>query len=143
MAAETVKVKEVSGPNPRGWFEISLEDGRVLSSKSEEVVAVARNLLGAEVEADITEVQKGQYKNTYLNEINGVGDKPKASSGSRSAPSGGGGARNAETQRQIRLQWSYGRAVELLMASGDTVDFDDATKAKLDAWSEYLFDKTK
>jgi hypothetical protein len=83
---------------------------------------------------------------TSLNEINGVGGKAsgsKASSGSRSAPSGGGGTRNAETQRQIRLQWSYGRAVELLMASGDTVDFDDATKAKLDAWSEYLFDKTK
>ena len=123
MALETVTVKDVGEPNSYGYREIFLEDGRKASTKDEDIAKAAFAKRGEPVEAFITTSKKGNFTNTYLNMIDGVGStKPPARSGRSSSSTNGGGRTPAEN-KAIAQQWAIGRAVELLAASGAEFDF--------------------
>jgi hypothetical protein len=129
---ETVKVRDVE-KSGTGWYEITLEDDRTISTKNQAMADAAFASRGTEVEVEINEVQKGTYTNRYLNKFGDIGDtKPK------SAPrSGGGGARPEKNQEAIRKQWAFGRALELLRDSQEEYSFplstEDFQKVQLQA----------
>jgi hypothetical protein len=121
MSTQTVEVVEVDGPNPQGWFEITLEDGTKVSTRDEIVAKEAFQNRGTEVEANISEVVKGRFTNRYLNEINGVRGKAPKRTGSpaEKAPA----PAPSKDNERIARQWAYGRATELLIASDTEFTF--------------------
>lgn len=150
MATETVTVDKVERTD-RGWFEVHLTDGRVASTKDKAIAEKANATRGAELEADINVVTNGRFENVYLNMLDGVGKKPAKSNGSSTrstsnipaaAPRGG---RDPEVQEQIRKQWAFGRAVELLALTQEEISLplSDDVKSKLDLTAGWLLDQTK
>lgn len=121
---ETVKIKDVQ-KNSRGWYEVTLEDDdRVLATKDDKLSEVATASIGGAVEVEVNTRTKGNFTNHYLQEINGVKESKSFTRSPASAPrSNGGGGRDAATQERIARQWAYGRAIELLMASDESVSF--------------------
>ena len=145
---ETITVTTVSGPNERGWYKVALGDGRETDTKDEKIVQAARKAAaeGAEVEAKINESKRGKFTTLYLNELAGVGEeRPTGAAKTPSTPGRSYGGKDQATQDRINHQWALGRAVELLMASGEefTLPLDDATKSKLETTAGYLRDQTK
>lgn len=150
---ETVTVQDVEKTSS-GWFEITLEDDeRKLSTKSQELADAAFQSRGKEVEAAITSKVNGRFTNHYVNEIAGVKEARRRSNGGARAaapraaatPTTTGDISNAERQRIIQTEWAFGRAVELLMASGQefTLPPDDALKGVLEQTAGYLLDRLK
>lgn len=124
--AETIEVtvKDVSEPNSNGFREITFEDAEPASTKSDAVAEAAFQSRGTKVEAVIAETKRGKFTNRYLNAIAGVDDGggPKRGNGSRASSTTGrrsGGGRSPEEQDRIARQWAIGRAVELLIGSGE------------------------
>lgn len=117
---ETVIVKDVSEPNERGWYTVELEDGRTPTTKNPEVAKAAFQSRGTEVPVKINEQTSGKFTNLYINEVDGIKDAPKR--GASASRSTGSSAAPKDNER-IARQWAYGRAVELLVASGTTFDF--------------------
>jgi hypothetical protein len=100
-------------------------------------------MVGQAAPAVINEVQKGQFTNVYLNEFAGVKDAPpkgaRSNGGQRSAPTG---ETNDARQKSIEAQWSFGRALELLIGSGVEYTFplDQTTRNNLAAEAKALLD---
>lgn len=124
--AETVVIKGVDGPNPSGWYEVELEDGRKPSTKDEDVAQAAFARRGESAEVVIGEQVKGNFTNLYLNQIDGIGNvKPtrKPSAGRTAKPSTVAASGNdAERQKRISQQWAMGRAVEMKIAGIELTD---------------------
>jgi len=146
LNTETITVEDVSGPNANGWREVTFEDGRKASTKDEDIAKEAFQSRGNPVEAVISVSKNGKFTNTYLNQINGVGEaKPKG------RPSSNGGSKTASRGRtpaeneRIARQWAYGRAVELLVGSGAEFAYplDDATLSMIKTQAESLLNATK
>ena len=137
---ETVNVKSVQQNG--AWFEIDLEDGRKVSTKSQKLAEAANANRGAEVEADITTQQKGNFTNHYVNMIAGVKDGFKKAT-KKAATNGGTSTATPMTDDRsnaIQHQWAMGRAVELLVGSDAEYTFplDDATRDQLIATRDFL-----
>lgn len=142
MSTETVVVESVNDKR-NGWYEVSLADGRVVSTNSAEIAGIAGTVEGTEAEVKLSDpLVRGKFTTIYLNEINGVkgrggggGSSPRASSGSP-APRGD----DAERQKKISRQWAMGRAVELLLGSGEPYAFppNAETTANLVATRDWL-----
>lgn len=131
---ETVTIKDVEDKNSAGWYRVVLEgDSRTPSTKSDDVAQAAFAARGKEVEVVIGSTVNGNFTNFYLNEIDGVKDKPvRRSGGSKAASNGSGGYKpDPEKDKRIGRQWALGRAVELMVASGTAVFplTDEAVKA--------------
>ena len=147
---ETVTVTEVEGPNDRGWYNITLEDGRKVDTKADAVAAQARVSAGNPVEAVIAERNRNGFTNYFLNAIDGV--KENGSGGARRSTGTAGpttgrrtGGKSPAEQDRIARQWAFGRAVELLTGSGQEFVFplDTDTQKQLEETAAYLIEKTK
>lgn len=112
---ETIVVEDVD-KNASGWYEITLKDGRKVSTRNTEFADAAFASRGSEVEAEVNSVKKGDFTNHYLNRFGDLEDsaRPKRASGGTAKASG----RSAETQNDIAKQWAVGRATELMIATG-------------------------
>lgn len=147
---ETVTVTGVSGPNEKGWYEIELEDGRTPNTKNVQIFEAAKSSKGTAVEVTLNETVNGKFKNLYINSFGEIEDakpargKVAANNGGGSRPNFGGG-KSADVQERIARQWAHGRAVELLIASGDeyVLPLDAATESKLQATADALLAATK
>lgn len=152
MATETVTVDKVERGNGE-WFEITLTDDRVVSTKDKAIAEKANATRGAALEAELSEpVVRGKYTTIYINSLDGVGRKKAAGNGGgrtrstsnipAAAPRGG---RDPEVQEQIRKQWAFGRAVELLALTQEEISLplSDDVKSKLDLTAGWLLDQTK
>ena len=147
--SETVTVKTVTGPNDRGWYKVGLDDGREVETKNDEIVQAARTAAasGVSIEATINTQEKGKFTNHYLNGLGDISDeRPKRTNGSATTQktSGDSGRSNA-TQKVIETEWAFGRAVELLMASGEefTLPLDTKVKSNLEATAAYLLEQIR
>jgi flagellar basal body rod protein FlgG len=114
---ETVTVKDVE-KSDRGWFEISLEDGRTVSTRNSKLADAAFAGRGTAVEVEINESKNGSFTNYYLNKLGDVSDERKGTS------SGNGSSKRINTRPQddgrqqiIEREWAMGRAVELYTSS--------------------------
>jgi hypothetical protein len=154
---ESVVVTEVSKDTTKGGktiYTVEFEDGREAVTFDDAIAEEAFKTRGNDVEAEINVVKSGKFTNTYLNQLNGVGEsrREQSSGGARngsSVPSrgkrqqsGGGGFRDAATQERIARQWAYGRAVELAMASDITLPLTDEDKSILSEFADWLLERT-
>lgn len=140
-----VTVEKVDGPNSNGWYEVVFEDGSKASTKNDDLAKEAFQSRGTEVPAVVSTVENGKFTNVYLNEINGVKDAFKKGSKARSASSAPKGGRTPAENDRIARQWAYGRAVELLVASGQEFVFpaDSALMSQIAEQAELLLNATK
>lgn len=148
MATETITVASVAGPNENGWYDVELEDGRTVNTKSDAIAQHAQGRVGAGVEATINERKKGNFTNFYLNEFDGIADRPSGrSNGSTPQRKSGGSQRTGSTASERaksnlsqETSWAYGRAVEAAMASEERIPFplDEATVERLQQSAELL-----
>jgi hypothetical protein len=116
-----------------GWYEIALEDGRNLSTKSRQLSDVMFQKVGSEVGVEVNTVVNGKFTNHYLNKIEGVVEERSSKRGGASRGAGrasGGGGRSPEQGKQIAAQWAVGRAVELYCADHPLLS-GDADLAKI------------
>lgn len=140
---ETVKVKDVeAGKN--GWREITLEDGRTVSTKNKAIADAAFASRGTEVEVEINSVQRGSFTNHYLNKFGDISDE-RDSDMPKSAPRKNGSGFSPKNQDDIAKQWAIGRSVELLALSDSAVKFplDDDTVAAIQLSAQTLLDLRK
>lgn len=142
---ETITVKDVER-KPSGWVEVSLEDGRTVATKNSAIAELAFSTRGTPQQAVIGTSQKGKFTNYYLNALGEVSDKPAGSgNGAKSASAIPQAAPAANAvQERIARQWAYGRAVELLVASGAefSLPLDAKTQKVLDTQAATLLEKT-
>jgi hypothetical protein len=149
--AENIKVVVADvNPTSGGWKEVTFEGGVApASTKSQAVADAAFASRGSEVDAVINETKRGNFTNRYLNEIAGVSDgggagRGKGSTTTAAKPSGGRG-KSPEEQDRIARQWAFGRATELLAASGEefTLPLEGETLQSVIATAETLLEKTR
>src|SRR6266496_1491398 len=130
---ETITVTDVDSPAAAGKpYLIKLEDGRELATWNEDIAKEAFQNKGEEAKATIGTKVNGSFTNHYLNAINDVKDKKPARAKASSARVQAG-TRDPQVQERIARQWAYGRAVELLVGSGEDFTFplDSATLSGL------------
>lgn len=123
---ETVTVTDVE-KSGTGWYEISLQDGRTVSTKNQTLADAAFAGRGTEVEVEVNEVKRGTFTNHYLNKIGDLSDEKKGAAAPRNGTSKRAAtpAQNDERQKIIEREWAMGRAVELYNNSiGGTKNFD-------------------
>lgn len=144
MANETFIVDKVDeGTN--GWYEITLKDGRMVSTKNKKFAEHAHATRGSELEGELNEVKRGKFTNIYLNSLDGVEDEARSTNGGSGRPRRGGGGRSPAEQDRIARQWAYGRAVELLATSTQefTMPLDSVQKKALEETADWLLSQTK
>lgn len=144
---ETVTIKDVQ-KNARDWYEITLDgDDRVLATKDSKLAEVATASIGGAVEVAVNTRTSGKFTNHYLAEIGGVKEERAkfASVPRKPTIASSGGQRSPETQERIARQWAYGRAIELLMASEQTVEFPPGkiTQDAIKQVADWLLEATK
>jgi flagellar basal body rod protein FlgG len=109
---ETVTVKDVE-KSDRGWFEISLEDGRTVSTKNSKLADAAFAGRGTAVEVEINESKNGSFTNYYLNKLGDVSDERKGTSSGNGSSKRTARPQDDGRQQVIEREWAMGRAVEL------------------------------
>lgn len=141
-------VKTVSSPNERGWAKVELGDGRVVETKNDEIIQAARTAAasGVSIEATINTQEKGKFTNHYLNGLGDISDeRPKTNGRAKTQTTSESSGRSNATQKVIETEWAFGRAVELLMASGEefTLPLDTKVKSNLEATAAYLLEQIR
>ena len=117
-----------------GWFDISLEDGRTVSTKARKLADAAMLAKGQEVEGEINTKKSGNFTNHYLNALGDISDKP-------AAKTNGGGRKQSkrdippeaatpeipvdDRNERIARQWAFGRAIEMYVADLSAQNLDD------------------
>jgi hypothetical protein len=121
---ETVTVKDVE-KSDRGWFEITLEDGRTVSTKNSKLADAAFAGRGTEVEVEINESKNGSFTNYYLNKLGDVSDQRKGTSSGNGSSKRTARPQDDDRQKVIEREWAMGRAVELYNGCIGVSDFSD------------------
>jgi hypothetical protein len=149
---ETVVVDDVVKKDT-GWYDISLEDGRTVSTKARKLADAAFQSKGQEVEVELNTQKKGSFTNIYLNRIGDVAD-------SKASANGGGARRKAASPKReeaprevvpvdnrderIARQWAFGRAVEMYITLGSSAfPPTDADLDEIQAAAEGLLERAR
>lgn len=127
-----------------GWYDIQVEDGRTLSTKSRQFSDVMFAKIGEEVSVEVNTRKNGSFTNHYLNKVEGVAEERRSAGTGRKRSSGGGPseAERADRDKRIAAQWALGRAVELYCAD-HPLTTGDAAFEKISATAEKLLQAAK